>query len=862
MLKSVSHCHRQRSSSISTTSSSNTPDNALALPRPLSMPSSEPISNSANPSSSSSCTNRTSPNPFTAQTSLLVSIHHHSPDLIHPLPIKKRSLLPTASNSSTTSGSVHGTTAPLLSQTTNKNHHPITENHLHIWQSMTQAMRDQITMRGFTEQHKLDLYKWRFYINRCGTLSSEGQFLLDKKLGIQYRKVTAEDVQAWLNMTPSERQKITFVGFARARQLNPRRWQTCITRNGRIKPTGQTILDQAKSLKYQKITANHIHTWCNMTQIERRQISLSGFAKKHQLSASTWHVCVNLNGSLKNHGQAILEKAGFTPHIKISAEHIQTWRNMTQNERQEITLLGFAKTQQLNIHRWQKCVTQSGKLKYVGQTILDKANALEYKKITADHIRTWCNMTQIERKQISPVGFAKQNQLSTSTWNACVRLNGTPKLYGQKILDKTDFPKYNKVRAEHIRAWRDMTEAERTQTSLNDFAKTHHINIFRLQQYINAEGKIHVYGQRLLEKSKTPTYQKVTAADVQAWRDIKSNQATYFSSIGFTKTRHFDPSAFKSSICADEQLSFKEQHIPTRNRDKTLTPPHSPQTTSTNTITNSSTSIATDTLTHTIAIKNELDLNLLPASTQSFPVQAITHEINNNAPILQDHLTGQSITGPSAHLPISSLTWSPLKPFLNALSQTQQREIKHHILQQAKAWIDSEGHHQQLFDDMLLQVRIIDDSNARGTSILAKKSIPPFTVIGPYSGTLLPDQNALTQWESLHGANNVQTYLYQAGPSKGLYCDRTISAFRSGNMLSLINDAELTEPIINSQGQILKNNLISIRIDNKIFLISTQEIAAEEELFLDYGEEYRHHFLKTQALQRQIQSIKTEDSTS
>jgi hypothetical protein len=446
--------------------------------------------------------------------------------------------------------------------------------------------------------------------------------------------------------------------------------------------------------------------------------------------------------------------------------------------------------------------------------------------------------------------FALQHSLNPLNLQNYISVSGQLKARGRALLNKQQGIQYQKIDWEHIQAWQVMlSSAQGKQMTRDEFARRHQLNPSAFQKYVRANGQLRPRGQALANKEKGIFYQKVTWEDIQAWRNMPLHERKAITMGKFAEQRQLSFNTFGLYVRMNGALTQKAKCIFKDKIDalaqQAMVAPGSP-------IAQALTPQVSD------SEDNAGDLKLFLAPGQPIDVQIITHQIDNNAPILQHHLTGETVTDQAQHLARSNISWIALRPFLNSHSQSSQRKIKSSLIEQAKEWVRTEGHHQQRFEQMLEVAINVDETLSRGTSVFAKKMIPAFTVIGPYSGTLVPDHAALEQLTKEHGHNNIQAYLYQAGPATGPNREQTISAFRTGNVLSLINDAELSEPILDRNGQVLKNNIAPIRIENKIFLVSVCDILPEQELFLDYGEAYQAHFKKQLALRQPAVSIKQE----
>ena len=616
----------------------------------------------------------------------------------------------------------------------------------------------------------------------------------------------------------------------------------------------QTLLQRAiqdsQKNNYQAITRQYIQKWVDISKIGRIHITRDDFARQHLLNPLEFKKYVTANGTLKLRGRVFLTKEGDRPYREIEYKDIQAWQAMSQEERDHLTREGFAEKHQLSPQSFLNYVTAAGHLNSRGEILFNKHKGMRYQSVKQRHVQTWQDMSQVQREKVTLHSFAFQHSLNPLNFQNYITVNGQLKARGKALLNKQQAIQYQKINWTHIQAWQAMvSSAQHEQITLDEFAKRHQINPIFFKKYVKVNGQIKPRGQALANKQKGVLYQKIKWEDIQTWANMLPNERSLMTLGKFAEQRQISFNTLSLYVRESGAITQMAKRIFKEKIDGVAQ-----QTAITHTKPTDHT-LTTQTL---ITEDHAVDVKPFPSPGHPLEVQAITHHINNNAPILQHHLTGQTLTGEADHLHVSNTSWIALRPFLTMHSQSIQQKIKYSLIDQAKEWVRTEGHHQQRFDEMLAVAINIDETISRGTSVFAKKMIPAFTMIGPYSGTLLPDQDALEQLKKRHGHNNIQTYLYQAGPATGPYRDRTISAFKSGNVLSLINDAELSEPILDRNGQVLKNNIAAILIDNKIFLVSVSDILPEQELFLDYGEEYQAHFKKQLAVHQQAVSIKQE----
>lgn len=213
--------------------------------------------------------------------------------------------------------------------------------------------------------------KKRFFLKEASHTLAIEQASIKK---FKFKQITPDFLQTWLALTPNEKKRITMKGFAESNNISINTLRNCVTARGNLLPYGKHILEKGGIFPNRKITTTEIRAWCGMTQKERDQMTLYEFAKSHHLNPSTLKIFVTQEGKVRTRGQRMLSKERMKKYRKINSHDIQTWCNLSQVERDKITMIQFAKTRGINQYTWQHCVTSKGVARPRGQNILDQSN--------------------------------------------------------------------------------------------------------------------------------------------------------------------------------------------------------------------------------------------------------------------------------------------------------------------------------------------------------------------------------------------------------------------------------------------------------------------------------------------------------
>jgi SET domain len=245
------------------------------------------------------------------------------------------------------------------------------------------------------------------------------------------------------------------------------------------------------------------------------------------------------------------------------------------------------------------------------------------------------------------------------------------------------------------------------------------------------------------------------------------------------------------------------------------------------------------------------------------PAEFLQHKINNNLPILQNrenpsHSLLSVVEAPIEKIKVSD--WRVLHAEFESLPPKKIKKVKEGIYKEIREWLSSEKEHEEKFNEFLDHPTIpLDDGPYRGMGIFAKRKIPQFEVLGPYSGKLLQDSDALDREFEQSGERNVSAYLFGTRSKK-----RVVSAFGSGNLLSLINTADPLQLSSEEATESLErygkhNNVAAIRVGKNIaFYVALEDIKEGTELLVSYGPNYK---LMQEPMQEQVAGNSSRSKT-
>ncbi|MFS2224701.1 hypothetical protein [Pantoea sp. B65] len=238
------------------------------------------------------------------------------------------------------------------------------------------------------------------------------------------------------------------------------------------------------------------------------------------------------------------------------------------------------------------------------------------------------------------------------------------------------------------------------------------------------------------------------------------------------------------------------------------------------------------------------------------PTHGLLHlQLKQNPPLLTDPLNpARSVTNEVIRGPVFI---SDIHNIVKVLPKEQREEVAHRFAGLAQEVVDSDGSRQDFFIDEqgnrqpgalseYLEIYYDEKNWAVGLQLKAKKTIPPFTFLGVYTGTRHKDASSLRAEYKKMGSQAVLTYLW--GVKKG---PATVSGLQNANILALMNTDKMHGLPV--QGE----NKVSVGyINDEIpFYYTTAEIAQGEQALISYGDTYQPDYLIQTSLNNDIVRI-------
>lgn len=515
------------------------------------------------------------------------------------------------------------------------------------------------------------------------------------------------------------------------------------------------------------INAGDVREWNALPAAARAGTSLRKFARRRGLFYPTFNRYVLVDGAITPEGQAFLNNAQ-APRVSVTAEHLIEWEGMSARERHETTREGFANQHLIDTESLMAHIAQDGSVNDVGKMLLKHAGGGAYTRITSDHLAQWKTLYETSGANVTASEFALRNDLNPVLWGDYVKPDGS---FTKAGLLKFAFEPaaYNPLTNAHLARWWELSDTPANSVSMQAFVERNQIDPAVWARYVDVNGKFTVEGRhQLIFGDEMPSGSGSFAPESGSNRPFMARKS---AKVGVKRSAQGAGSSNIKVPKKDVRAGFSGD-----------------------------------------------------ANSPLFG-----HEINNDLPILQDpndvtrSLTTQ-LEGDVDEIVVTY--WNRLL----ADVPTQERlRLQEKITWEARDWVRDEGHHKVRFDS-LMKVAKLNGGPERGLSVIARRNIKRFEVLGPYSGKLHQGDKTLLKEIAAKGHKAVESYSFSTFSNDG-----TQSAYGSGNTLSLINSH--VAPGRESLGA---DNVSSISFGRYMtFFVAWSDIEKGAELLLDYGPAYK-----------------------
>ncbi|ECO0581942.1 SET domain-containing protein-lysine N-methyltransferase [Salmonella enterica subsp. diarizonae] len=644
--------------------------------------------------------------------------------------------------------------------------------------------------------------------------------------------ITNLQIQTWRDLPQeAKREAGGWKVWAQSQGINIGSAGACLTNTG-LRPKGAIRL-QPPGERGSSITNAQIQVWLDLPQEAKREAGgWIRWAQSQGINIGSAGVCLT-NTGLTPKGAIRLQPPGErgTPIINMQ---IRAWQDLPQEAKREAGgWIRWAQAQGINIDSASACLTNTG-LTPRGAIRLQPPGE-RGTPITNQQIRAWKDLPlEAKRETGGWIRWAQAQGITIGSAGIFLTNRGlTP--FGTERL-KPPGERGTPITNQQIRAWQDLPlEAKREAGGWMTWAQAQGIDINSASAYLTKTGLKPQVVVRLQPPRERGS--PITEAQLLAWLNMSPEErrtsggwATWAQARGI------------SYISARKYLAPTDSEMPSRGTSRPSPPSivtsDSPQ---------ASTSAATTTgdeiaVSMTAPPEHSGEKRSLPSTKEDIsapPAKQIkeeednvtwrTHQINNNLPILRHWRDPAISVMTQAEGRIETLQVTRWGPLFNLLS----RQTKARINQDIRWFLQNEGKHDARMNAMMSVAIPLDDSDGyRGRTVYARIDLAAFTVLGPYSGRLLDSEKVRCEYEKEYGKEAGNYYFATRSQ------ERLVSAWPEGNILSLINSPAFTHRTAETEA---RQNVSAVLVGKNIhFYVTTRDISAGEELWFDYGPDYRH----------------------
>ncbi len=581
------------------------------------------------------------------------------------------------------------------------------------------------------------------------------------------------------------------------------------------------------------ITRAQIQAWQELSPEAKRETGgWKVWAQSQGINIGSAGTCLT-NTGLRPRGAIRLQPPGERGSSITNAQ-IQVWRDLPQEAKREAGgWIKWAQAQGINIGSAGACLTNTG---------LTPSGAIRLQPpgergtpITNQQIRAWQDLPLEAKNEAGGcIKWAQAQGINIGSTRMFLTNSGlTP--FGTERL-KPPGERGTPITNQQIRAWQDLPlEAKREAGGWMTWAQAQSIDIYSASAYLTNTGLKSQGVVRLQPPGERGS--PITEAQLLAWLNMSPDErrtsggwATWAQARGI------------SYISARKYLAPTDSEMPSRGTSRPSPPTtvtsDSPQaSTSAATTTGDEIAVSVSTPPERSGEKRSLpstkeDISAPPAKQikeEEDDVTWLTHQINNNLPILRHWRDPAISVMAQAEGRIETLQVTRWGPLFNLLS----RQTKARINQNIRWFLQNEGKHDARMNAMMSVAIPLDDSDGyRGRTVYARTNLAAFTVLGPYSGRLLDSEKVRCEYEKKYGKESGNYYFATRSQ------ERLVSAWPEGNILSLINSPVFTHRTAETEA---RQNVSAVLVGKNIhFYVTTRDISAGEELWFDYGPDYQH----------------------
>lgn len=460
---------------------------------------------------------------------------------------------------------------------------------------------------------------------------------------------------------------------------------------------------------------------------------------------------------------------------------------------------------------------------------LEEESPEDYNLVTHKHLKKWQGLNDsVEEMAISQ--FTTRYRLDPQEFRQYAQLSVGLTGEGQQVLLRARNVQ-TAITDKHLRHWQTRSQERRDGLTQEGFANRHNLNPASFMEHIDQYGKLKAAGKVLVKHAKGEEFTSITYEHLEAWQTLYKSKNNKITAGDFAEQNNLNPVRWGTYV--DETGALKQSGKDLIILGEPTPRPHLARKGSARRDTSESTKRPAEESLPGSSKRPRPDPETAPSSERPH----LDHDIDNSLPILQDPKNvKESLTlkaeGPSGlegrESTVGEIVVTYWNQLLDQVSRTARLKLQEDIIMEVRDWIRNENNLAPKFDK-LMETKVLSNGPERGRSVVAKRDIKRFEVLGPYSGKLHFGSKTLLEEISEKGHKAVNSYTFSTFSNDG-----TLSAHGSGNILSLINSANAPgRPSLGSE------NVASINVGRYMtFFVAWKDIKKGDELLLDYGDSY------------------------
>ncbi|EBW6040413.1 SET domain-containing protein-lysine N-methyltransferase [Salmonella enterica subsp. enterica serovar Oranienburg] len=646
--------------------------------------------------------------------------------------------------------------------------------------------------------------------------------------------ITRTQIQAWQELSPeAKREAGGWKVWAQSQGISIGSAGACLTNTG-LKPRGAVRL-QPPGERGSSITNAQIQVWQDLPLEAKREAGgWIRWAQAQGINIGSAGACLT-NTGLTPRGTIRLQPTGErgTPIINMQ---IRAWQDLPLEAKREAGgWMTWAQAQGITIDSAGTFLTNSGLTPFGTERL--KPPGERGTPITNQQIRAWQYLPQEAKREAGGwITWAQAQGITIGSARTFLTNSGLTSFGTERL--KPPGERGTSITNMQIRTWQDLPlEAKREAGGWMTWAQAQGIDISSANAYLTNTGLKPQGVVRLQSPGERGS--PITEAQLLAWLNMSEEEhlvsggwATWAQAQGISYR-----SARKYLAPTDSETRSRRISRPSLSATVTSDSPQASTSAATATITGDKITVRVSTPPERSGEKRSLpstkvDISAPPTKQikeEEDDVTWRTHQINNNLPILQHWRDPTISVMAQAEGRIETLQVTRWGPLFNLLS----RQTKARINQDIRWFLQNEGKHDARMNAMMSIAIPLDDSDGyRGRTVYARTDLAAFTVLGPYSGRLLDSEKVRCEYEKEYGKEAGNYYFATRSQ------ERLVSAWPEGNLLSLINSPVFTHRTAETEA---RQNVSAVLVGKNIhFYVTTRDISAGEELWFDYGPDYRH----------------------